>query len=421
MIAASSGIDSNVLTSLLHKLKYNISLAHCNFHLRSEESNLDEQSLVDLADALNIPIHTTSFETEEHAKKHKLSIQLAARELRYEWFEKIRVENSYDYILTGHHKNDVLETFLINFTRGTGLDGLTGIPEVNGVIVRPMLPFTRDEILGYAAKNNIDWREDESNASTKYARNKIRHQVIPILQELNPSLLNTLDETLDHLKGSQQIIKESIENLREEIISTEDDILKIDIEKLQKLPFPKNYIFELLRTYNFTEWDDVLHLLTAQSGKQVLSKTHRLLKDRKFLLLTKVDKSNHPRSYTTNEYESILSTYDISLNFIIVENPILNENQKNCVFIDASLIEFPLKLRKWEHGDIFYPMGFGGKKKLSDYFKDEKMSLIAKERTWILTNTQNEIIWVVGKRLDNRFGVTVKTQKIVQITVDSVP
>lgn len=419
LITVSGGIDSIVLTHLLSHLNYDISIAHCNFQLRGIESSLDEESVKALAKNLKISIHTTSFETESYAKKHQLSIQLAARELRYKWFEKIRVENSYDYILTGHHKNDVLETFLINLTRGTGLDGLTGIPQVNGVIVRPMLTLTRDEIKTYAVKNNIHWREDKSNASTKYVRNKIRHQVIPVLQELNPSLLDTFESTLTHLKASQQIIKGSIESLQKEIITTQDDILEIDIEKLQQLPSPKNYIFELLRTYNFTEWDDILNLLSAQSGKQVFSKTHRLIKDREKLLLTKIEAKSPPSTYTFPELQPEFSTHDISVSLSHDENLAANENQNNSVFVDLSLITFPLTLKKWQHGDYFYPIGFAGKKKLSDYFKDEKMSLIDKERTWILANAQNEIIWVVGKRLDNRFRVTPKTTKILCLTLNN--
>lgn len=420
LIAVSGGIDSNVLIYLLHELKYDISMAHCNFHLRGKESVIDEESLKEIAANLNIGFNSISFDTETYAKKRKISIQLAARELRYEWFEKIRTEKSYDYILTAHHKNDVLETFLINFTRGTGLDGLTSIPTINGNIVRPLLPFTRDEILKHALDNNMAWREDESNASIKYARNKIRHQVIPILQELNPSLLTTFEHTLEHLKGSQEIIVNAVSKLRDKAITLKGDILQISIEEIEKLNTPKPYLFELLKSYNFTEWEDVFHLLNAQSGKQIFSKTHRLLKDRKFLLLTKVDTKSYPTSYKLEEFVHEFSTHDLKLDFVIKNHSTSNQKENSKVFVDADLIDFPLNLRKWKNGDIFTPYGFRGNKKLSDYFKDEKMSLIEKERIWILTNAKNEIIWIVGKRLDNRFGITSKTKEVIQITSISI-
>tara|TARA_B110000037_G_scaffold32158_1_gene38681 strand:+ start:35374 stop:36714 length:1341 start_codon:yes stop_codon:yes gene_type:complete len=416
LIAVSGGIDSNVLIALFHELKYDISMAHCNFHLRGKESVLDEESLKKIAADLNIVFHSISFETEAYAKKRKISIQLAARELRYDWFEKIKTEKSYDYILTAHHKNDVLETFLINFTRGTGLDGLTSIPTINGAIVRPLLPFTRDEILKYALDNNIAWREDESNTSIKYARNKIRHQVIPVLQELNPSLLNTFEHTLEHLKGSQQLIANTVSNLREKVISAKGDILQISIEEIKKMSVPKPYLFELLKPYNFKEWDDVFHLLNAQSGKQIFSKTHRLLKDRKFLFLTEIDTKSNPTSYTLKEFVSEYLTHDLKLEFSIKSYSASRKNQKNKVFIDADTVKFPLIMRKWKNGDIFTPLGFRGKKKLSDYFKDEKMSLIEKERTWILTNTKNEIIWILGKRIDDKFKTSSNTEHMIELS-----
>ncbi|MFT7330598.1 MAG: tRNA(Ile)-lysidine synthase, partial [Roseivirga sp.] len=236
LLATSGGIDSVVLAHLFLTLTdVEVSLAHCNFQLRGKESDLDEAFVKKLANEMNIPFFNISFNTNEHSKSHKTSIQVAARELRYEWFEKIRQENEFDHIITAHNKNDVLETFLFNLTRGSGLDGFTGIPEINGYIVRPLLRFTRVAIEEFARKNNVLWREDKSNASTKYARNKIRHNIIPVLQELNPSLLDTFDKTLENLQKSKQIINDSIEIFRHEIESIENGIQRFDISKIKKL------------------------------------------------------------------------------------------------------------------------------------------------------------------------------------------
>ena len=230
LIAISGGIDSVVLTHLLRKLKYSISLAHCNFGLRGKESNKDQEFVEELGEKYNLPTYTIKFNTEEYAKEKGLSTQMAARELRYTWFEKILKENNLDYIITAHHKDDVIETFLINLTRGTGLDGLTGIPEVNGKIVRPMLPFTRQEVFVYATKKKLIWREDGSNSSIKYFRNKIRHKIVPVLKELNPNLLETFYNTLENLKGSQQIIKDRIKNIEEKAVSTKGNEIHFNVE-----------------------------------------------------------------------------------------------------------------------------------------------------------------------------------------------
>lgn len=416
LLTVSGGIDSIVLVHLLHQLNYNLSIAHCNFNLRGKESGLDEQFVKQLTNTLELPFYSISFETEKHAKNNKISIQMAARELRYQWFEEICEANNLDYILTAHHADDVLETFLINLTRGTGLEGLTGIPAINGNIIRPLLNISREEIETYAHTNNIKWREDLSNASTKYFRNKIRHQVIPILKELNPSFLDTFNNTLSNLKSSQQLITETVENNSKKVISIKDNILQFNIEEIKKLAAPKTYLFEVLRNYNFTEWDDILHLLDAQSGKQALSKTHRLIKDRAYLLLDKISASNSPSSYTINDFSSNFSTEDFALTFELDEDSISKTRTHLTVVIDVAKITFPLTLRKWQHGDYFYPAGMGGKKKLSDFFKDEKLSILEKERVWILTNSNNEIIWIVGKRLDNRFQSSSTTKETVIIT-----
>ncbi len=425
LIAISGGIDSVVLTHLLHSFKYNISLAHCNFSLRGKESNKDEVFVKELGEDLQIPTYTIQFETEKYASENGLSTQMAARELRYNWFQEIALNNNLDYVITAHHKDDILETIIINFTRGTGLDGLTGIPTINKNIVRPLLPFSTNQILIYATKNKLNWREDESNISTKYVRNKIRHKVIPFLKEINPNLLNTLSNTLENLKGSQQIIKDRIQNVKEKIVSIHTNETHFNIEELKKLSDPKIYLYELLKEYNFTEWGDVSDLLDAQSGKQVFSETHRLLKDRTVLILSEITPSEKQTIYEIPE-NTLKIKQPIKLKFKTIDIPFDTKNHQNKVFeelifddintitVDYDKIKFPLIIRKWQKGDYFYPIGLLGKKKLSKFFKDTKMSLIDKENTWLLCSN-NDIVWVIGKRLDDRFKVTKTTSKILKI------
>ena len=416
LVAISGGVDSVVLTHLLHQLHFNISLAHCNFNLRGTESDLDEVFVKELGESLNIQTFTTHFNTNEYAVKNKLATQLAARELRYNWFNSLSQENIFDYILTAHHADDNLETFIINLSRGTGLEGLTGIPPINENIVRPLLIFPREEIVTFAKNNNIEWREDKSNAETKYLRNKIRHQITPTLKELNPNLLNNFNKTIDHLKESQQIVNDKIEEITHEIVSKEGDLLKISIGKLLKLSNPKAYLHQLLKPYKFTEWDDVYNLIYAQSGKRILTKFYTLLKDRDFLLLLRTnEKPSFEEEYFIIREENKEITAPIKLLLKRVQEKTNTDN--NSIYVDDELLSFPLKLRRWKSGDFFYPKGMLGRKKVSKYFKDEKISIVNKNKIWLLCSSKNEIIWIVGKRQDRRFLPTEKTTKLLKISI----
>jgi len=425
LIAISGGIDSAVLTHLFYQLNFSISLAHCNFMLRGKESKKDEQFVKELGEKLKVPTFTIQFETKKYALENSISTQMAARDLRYNWFQKITQENNIDFILTAHQKDDVIETFIINLTRGTGLDGLTGIPEVNGNIIRPLLPFDRNDILIYATKNKLQWREDQSNSSLKYVRNKIRHKIVPVLKELNPSLLDTFQNTLKNLKGSQQIVKDCVQNVSKTVISSKNQKLHFSVPLVKKLSNPKIYLYKLLKDYGFTEWDDICDLLDAQSGKFVLSKTHRLLKDRNVLILTNLSNTEESGVFKIKENIAKIK-HPIKLKFDKIDIPFDTKNHQNKVLnelifddnstisIDYDKIKFPLTLRKWHKGDYFFPIGLGGKKKISKFFKDQKLSLIDKDNTWLLCS-DNDIIWIVGKRLDDRFKVSKSTSTILKI------
>ena len=411
IIAISGGLDSVVLTHLCHKMKLNFALAHCNFNLRRDESDADEDFVLLLAEDLNLEVFIESFETETYAKEQQLSVQMAARELRYNWFNDLVIQLGFDYVLTAHHADDNLETFLINLTRGTGLEGLTGIPEINGNIVRPLLAFSRQELEVYAINNHIKWREDSSNITTKYLRNKIRHDVIPVLKEINPQLLQNFNKTISFLQDSNEIIEDRIVEIQKKVVSIEDEMIRLNIKKIQKLSNPKAYLFQLLKDFNFTEWDDVTALLNAQSGKQVFSETHRLLKDRAYLLLTERDSKSGDSISISEENKHVAAAFGT---LFFDEADAIFGKRTEVIFVDKDKLKFPLTLRKWNEGDYFYPFGMKGKKKLSKFLKDEKCSLIEKEQTWVLISG-NDMVWVVGKRADDRFKVTENTSQILKI------
>lgn len=411
LIACSGGLDSTVLAHLFQKSNLNFSLAHCNFSLRAKESDKDETFVKNLGSFLNCSVYTTKFDTTEYAEKNGISIQMAARELRYTWFEKIIEKNKLDYTLTAHHKDDVLETFLINFTRGTGLDGLTGIPEVNGTVIRPLLPFTREEIQEYAEKNEILWREDESNSSTKYFRNKIRHEVVPVLKELNPNFFKTFDNTLHNLQDSQVLVQEKIDALTKKLVTDKKDgTYSISVTEILRLKNVKPNMYEVLKPFGFTNWKDINSILKAQSGKQLISKTHRLLKNRDELVISAIEVIVDKTYKISNGVNSIKEP--ISLTLTDVQSP--GEFRSNTAYIDKEKLNHQLTVRKWHKGDYFYPIGMNGKKKLSNFFKDSKMSLLEKEATWLLCDG-DAIIWVIGNRMDDRYKITKKTTAILEV------
>jgi len=417
LIAISGGIDSVVLTHLLHQLNYQISLAHCNFQLRGDASDLDLEFIIKLGKKLTLNTYTTKFETGAYAQKQKLSTQLAARTLRYNWFHKLIAQHVFDYVLTAHHADDNLETFLINLTRGTGLEGLTGIPETNGVILRPLLPFSREDIIAYAKKHDINWREDQSNSSTKYIRNKIRHQVIPVLKEINPSLLSSFSKTSNYLQESQDIIDDNLSAITKKIskkeISDTGETTTFNIEEINQLSNPKAYLYQFLKAYHFTEWNDVYQLLSAQSGKHVFSKTHVLLKNRDVLILSRKSANTFNETFEIAQYQTEIK-HPVVLRFEDVTHQ--STNNKNTIFLDKEKLEFPLRIRKWKNGDVFYPLGMQGKKKVSKYFKDEKFSLFQKQRTWLLCDNSNTIIWIIGYRADSRCIASKHSKTVLKVS-----
>ncbi len=416
IIAISGGIDSVVLAHLCHNLKLKFVLAHCNFKLRGAQSDADEAFVIALGKQLGVQVFTQNFDTQTYAVTHKRSIQMAARELRYNWFKKLITQLEFDFILTAHHADDNLETFLINFTRGTGLNGLTGIPEINNNIVRPLLQFSRSQIEDYAKENSIIWREDVSNASRKYLRNKLRHEVVPILKSINPQLLDSFKSTLTHLNDTADIIEESLNAVAKRAIVTIDETgITYKISEFKKVNNPKAYLFEMFKEYGFSQWEDLVNLLDAETGKHILSQNYRLIKHREYLILSPYSNTKPVvKSFQIEASDETVSGPFGTLKIGIVKSR--SETSKSSLYVDVSKLKFPLTLRLWEKGDYFYPSGMKGKKKLSKYLKDEKLSLIEKEHIWVLTS-DNAIVWVVGKRADERFKATEATSKLLKVAI----
>jgi tRNA(Ile)-lysidine synthase len=413
LLAVSGGVDSMVLLDLFYKLRFDICIVHCNFQLRGKESDADEMLVRGICQDGYIPYFIESFDTLEFAKENKLSIQLAARKLRYDWFQEI-ISLGFDYVLTAHHLDDNVETFLINFTRGTGLEGLTGIPAQNGNIIRPLLPFSREEIENYALENKIQWREDSSNASDKYFRNKLRHNIVPTLKELNIGFLDSFQNTLHHLQQSESLVNDASKLVFEKVVEEKENQLEIQLKPLLEFQNYKAYLYQWLKAFGFSAWNDIYDLVEAQSGKQVFSETHILLKDREKLILSKRNSTDNSAVFII---ESIESKVNIPLKLRFCKAVNIFETVSNCIFVDESKIKFPLTIRKWQEGDYFYPAGMNGKKKLSKYFKDEKYSLLDKENQWLLCS-EDQIIWVIGKRADNRFINRETTQNSIKIVLE---
>ncbi len=413
LLACSGGIDSMVLVDLCKRSKLDFAVAHCNFRLRGESSEGDEAFVRETAINLNIPYYITHFDTVGYMNNNKVSLLMAARELRYAWFAEIMAANGIERLVTAHHADDDLETFLINLSRGTGIDGLVGIPERTANISRPLLKFSRIEISTYAEEQGVQWREDQTNAETKYLRNNIRHRILPLLKELNPSFLKHFKNTQYYLGQTAEIARNQIEQVREALFLKEDNLIKIPVTSLMTLNPLEGYLYALFKNFGFTEWGDIKNLLSAMSGKEVRSATHRLVKDRDFLLLKTLEPEDHSK-YLIYEHEKAI-VEPVALTIRMVER--MTDFGKNILYVDKNALKYPLTVRKWKKGDYFYPLGLNGKKKLSKFFKDEKIDMISKENQWLLCS-EGSIVWVVGRRADDRFKVTEKTSQILKFELN---
>lgn len=419
ILAVSGGIDSVVLAHLFARASFDFTMAHCNFHLRGEESDGDEVFVRTLADQYMVPVFLVHFETEAYAAKQGISIQMAARDLRRNWFENLLAEEGFHKIATAHHLNDSLETAIFNLTKGTGIAGLQGILPLSGPYVRPLLFATRDMIVQYALENKILWREDQSNSSVKYSRNLIRHQVIPELKKINPNLEQTFAETSEKIIATNSIFNKAIAQRKSEVVKKKGNGFEIDKEALRRSLQAHMVLFELLHpfSFNYRQAKDIADDLDRQPGKIFYSQTHRLINDRMALLLCEISTSGHQEVLISlQDSHATFLTKHFTLEVLDAEN-ILIDTGRNLAYLDMELLAFPLKIRTWKHGDYFYPLGMTSKKKVSDFMIDEKIPVNLKSQL-ITIFSGEDLIWVVGYRIDNRYRITKKTRKILKISTD---
>ncbi|NPD46553.1 tRNA lysidine(34) synthetase TilS [Lentimicrobium sp. S6] len=416
LIGVSGGRDSVVLCDLYHLAKIDFAIAHCNFGLRAEESNEDEKFVIQLAKKYQVPLFRTKIPTKAYAEESGISIQMSARAQRVNWFKKLCKENEFEYYATAHHSDDAIETYFINQIRGTGISGLHGILPKQGTLIHPLLFASREDITQHAEVNNLSWREDSSNAKTKYLRNKIRHQVLPLLQEINGGVKQTIIENMGRFYETEQIYLQKIEELKKELLLKTKEGWSIPLETLRSHAQATTILYEFLKEFgfNYSQCKQVLQENEfSQVGALFYSSSYQLLRDRKYLLL-KETISDDVQEYDIKSTSSPIET-PIKLKIESSENTDIIAD-KNIAKLDADLIEFPLKIRKWKQGDYFYPLGMKGQKKLvSDFFIDHKMSLFEKQNTWVLCS-KNKIVWIIGHRIDNRFKISSQTSKTIIIS-----
>jgi tRNA(Ile)-lysidine synthase len=422
LAAVSGGMDSVVMAHLLKASGLNFSIAHCNFQLRGDEATRDQAFCNGLAQQFRVKFHTINFDTSAYAVQNKLSVQMAARELRYQWFEQIRQHHGCDVIALAHHQNDAIETILLNLTRGTGIAGLHGILPRNGYLVRPMLFMGRDEVLQLVEKNGLEYVEDSSNASTKYTRNKLRHDVIPKLKELNPSLEKTFENSLQHFRDMELLLELKVEEMKRELFSENGDEIHIALAGLKKLEPKRLLLFKLLQEYGFNETavNDLIGALDKHSGRVFESEQFKLILDRENIILAKKNsEALHVAQLNGGEHEVVFGNYRI--NVLHDDSPLIIKDNPLAVSVDNELLVYPLIIRNWEQGDSFYPIGMKTKKKLSDFFIQQKIPLHEKSNIPLLINGNGDIMWVAGHRLSDKYKVSSKTKKVTIFELFKMP
>jgi tRNA(Ile)-lysidine synthase len=415
LIALSGGADSVSLLLILKSLGYHIEAVHCNFHLRGEESERDEKFCVDLCKRQNIPLHLVHFDTKTYAQHHKVSIEMAARELRYDYFEQLRKDLGADDICVAHHRDDCVETILLNLIRGTGIQGLTGIAPKNGYIIRPLLCVSRSDLVDYLNSIKQNYVTDSTNLIDDVQRNKIRLDVIPLLKKINPAAVDNIYQSSLYLTEAQKMA----------FYAVKDGLLegkRLPFTKLMDMPSPEFALWYVLKDYHFTsaqiqEMADSLH---SQSGKEWFSDTHIIVKDRDCFILEPLESKDFSALKIIEEGNYVFDEQGkkIKVKSFLRDKDFKISKEKNCVMLDADLVKFPLTLRKYEKGDRFVPFGMKGSRLVSDFLTDLKKTILEKRHQLVVTDCEANILWVVNERPDNRYRITAKTQKILSLQMD---
>ena len=414
LVGLSGGADSVALLSVLVRLGYACVALHCDFHLRGEESERDAAFARTFAESLGVPFYQTDFDTVAYAREHHLSIEMAARALRYAWFEELRERLGAQAIAVAHHRDDSVETVVMNLIRGTGIRGLTGIRPRNGFVVRPLLCVSRADIVAWLENQGIRYVTDSTNLSDAYTRNFIRLNVLPLLERINPSVREAIARSAEHLSAVASVYAYEIARAREEVIVSEGCL---SIEALCRFPAPEAILYELLKEYGFSRWvsAEVFDALRKESGKVFYSKTHRLLKDRAYLWIVPLEREAEKTSFLLDPSREIYRE-PVGLTFreLPITPDLKKKKNRRFAYFDADKLRFPLTLRKWREGDWFVPFGMKGRQKLSDYFSDHKFSRIEKEKAWLLCSG-DAIIWLIGERADNRFRIDSGTKRVLAV------
>ncbi|WP_421946153.1 tRNA lysidine(34) synthetase TilS [Pedobacter sp.] len=412
LLAVSGGKDSVLMLHLFKALGVNVGVAHCNFNLRADEATRDEHFVKMLSASLNLTFHLTHFDTKKYAGENKISTQMAARELRYQWFEEIRAQNGYDYIALAQHQNDAVETILINLVRGTGISGLHGILPKRDKLIRPILFLSKVEIETIVDDNDLNFVEDSSNLSTNYTRNKIRLDVIPHLQQINPNLEHTFAQNINRFSQLEEVLNLHVLQLTKEIVQQRKNGLYIAISDIEKLKPINLLLFEILKPYGFNETviSELINNLHKQSGLRFLSTTHQAIIDRDYVIISQlIENVNQYKMIHGNEVDFYFDTHHFGLNYT---NDVGYTVDKDKLYVDADKLVFPLVIRNWQNGDKFMPLGMRSFKKLSDFFIDEKIPVHLKSDIPILINGNGDVIWIAGLRQDNRYKLTKATKKV---------
>ncbi len=414
ILALSGGIDSMVLADLLLKAKVEFVAAHCNFHLRGEESDGDEKFVRDYAERNGIQCFVKHFETEKYAAEQSISIEMAARDLRYAWFEELRQQLGYDKIAVAHHADDQAETFFINLLRGAGLNGLKGMKPQNGVIIRPLLWASREQIRKYAVENQILWREDHTNAESVYLRNKIRNQLLPAFDELHAEARQGLYKSLEHLAAENELYRELLQEKLGQIIEYNGDIQRIPYSAFLIQHSSFQLLFEWLRQYGFNtdQCHFIYDALGSSVGNQYCSPTHCVVIGRNELQLSEIKAKTDDEIQIEIGEEEILSPVHLCFSRFEKDADFIINKSPEVAQLDFDTLKFPLTLRHWRHGDRFHPLGMKGSKLLSDFFVDQKYTEWQKRNVWLLVAADGDILWVVGYRIDERYKVSISTKTI---------
>jgi len=414
LIAISGGIDSVCLADLFYRAGINFGLAHCNFQLRGELSDQDQQFVSSLAKKYQVPFHTINFDTEQYAVTNEESIQMAARKLRYDWFNEIVKSNEYQKLATAHHLNDSLETTLFNLAKGTGIAGLRGIKTIHRYVIRPLLFATKSMIEDYAKEHKIEWREDLSNASDKYSRNYIRQNIVPALVRINPSIESNFHETMDRISAVEKIYKEHLSKIKEKHLREDGSTIYLGLGFVKEQS-DYVHVFELIRSFGFSlRQTKEITSVDTQTGASFYSKNYWLVKNRNELVIT--PDTTDDISYQIHEDTKQLQSAMGLIQFETLNVPPFIANNPSIAQLDFDKLKFPLKIRNWEKGEKFSPLGMKGKKKISDFMIDHKIAVNLKKSYKVLISDE-KIVWLMGLRMDNNFKITENTRKVYQIEI----